>query len=302
MHARNASLALPEKDASRAAFARAASTFGDACVVHDWARQQVLERLDVVRLIPATVADIGCAVGRGTAALARRYPLARRVAVDSSVAMLATGRQAAPEAAAAWLAGDAERLPLKDGCIDLLLANLVLPWCSPAAFFAEARRVLRPDGLVTFATLGPDTLQEVRRAWLRADDVVHVHAAFDMHDLGDAAVAAGLAEPVLDVDRIEVAYRDVDALVADLRACGAVNTAPGRRKSLTGPRRWRTFADTLHARRIDDRFVVTIEVIFGQAWGRPARMARTPAGETVVPLAHVQRKRAGRLHGAAPVL
>ena len=34
-----------------------------------------------------------------------------------------------------------------------------------------------------------------------------------MHDFGDLAMAAGLAEPVLDVDRIEVTYADVAGLV-----------------------------------------------------------------------------------------
>ena len=48
-----------------------------------------------------------------------------------------------------------------------------------------------------------------------------------MHDLGDLMLAGGLAEPVLDVDRIEVTYGDVAALVRDLRASGSGNVAGG---------------------------------------------------------------------------
>lgn len=291
-------MALPEPRASRIAFDRAAATFERACFVHDWARQRLIERLDLVRLIPATVADVGCAVGKGATVLAQRYPQARVLGLDTSVAMLSRAHAAAG-AAATWLIGDAERLPLRDGCIDLMLANLVLPWCEPPAFFAQARRTLRPGGLLTFATLGPDTLQEVRRAWRAADDRIHVHAAFDMHDLGDAAIDAGLSEPVLDVERIELTYRDAGALVADLRGCGGVNTAAGRRKTLTSPNRWRAFADSLQARRAGGRFAVTVEVILGQAWGGPAGKVRSAAGEIVVPLEHVRRKKSAGVRSGA---
>jgi malonyl-CoA O-methyltransferase len=142
-----------------------------------------------------------------------------------------------------------------------------------------------------FATFGPDTLREVRRAWGSVDRDIHVHAAFDMHDLGDRALAAGLAEPVLDVERITLSYCDVRDLVRDLRACGAVNTAAGRRSTLTGPKRWRAFADALEAGRRGERFDVTVEVIFGQAFGGGTR-ARAE-GEVVIPLTRLGRRGRG---------
>jgi malonyl-CoA O-methyltransferase len=281
-----AELALPGKRATRAVFERAAPTFADACVVHDFARERLLERLDLVRLEPGTIVDVGCALGFGAAALAGRYPSARVVALDASRGMLAGASRALAESASTCVAaGDAELLPLSTASVALLFANLVLPWCRPEDAFREAARVLRPGGLCMFATLGPDTLAEVRRAWARVDGRIHVHAAFDMHDLGDLAGAAGLKEPVLDVERISLTYADVRDLVADLRACGAVNTAPGRRTSLTGPARWRGFAEALDAQKQGGRFAVTVELIFGQAWGGAAERRRDRgAGEIVVPL------------------
>ena len=103
--------------------------------------------------------------------------------------------------------------------------------------------MLAEGGAMLFATLGPDSLQEIRSAFAAVDDRIHVHAAFDMHDLGDLALAAGLAEPVLDVDRLEVTYADLAGLVRDLRAAGGVNVAGGRRRSLTGAARWRTLRE-----------------------------------------------------------
>ena len=279
--------ALPETRAARRAFDRARE-FESACFIHDEARSRLLERLELVRLAPMVAVDLGCATGRGAARLAARYPAARVLAVDSSQTMLRAAAAGAAEAVGV-VAGDAAALPLRSASVDLVLANLVLPWCRPDRMLAEAARVLRDGGALLFATLGPDSLQEVRTAFAAVDDRIHVHAAFDMHDLGDLALAAGLAEPVLDVDRIEVTYTHVAALVRDLRAVGAVNVAGGRRRSLTGRRRWGRFVERL-PHRADGRFAVTVELILGQAWGRGVVLRRgSSGGEIRVPISRIKR-------------
>ena len=258
--------ALPDRRATRRAFQRA-TDFDSACVVHDEARRRLLQRLELLRLAPEIAIDLGCATGRGAVELAARYPDARILAIDSSASMLGEARRrvrAIPQVEV--LGGDAESLPVRGAVAGLIFANLVLPWCLPQLVFAEAARVLAPDGLLVFATLGPDTLREVRRAWAQVDRDIHVHAEFDMHDLGDLAMAAGLAEPVLDVDRLEVTYAEVASLVRDLRACGAVNVAAGRRRGLASEQRWRRFETALHPAG-SGRFAVTVELVLGQAWG-----------------------------------
>jgi malonyl-CoA O-methyltransferase len=280
--------ALPEKRAARRAFDRARE-FESACFIHDEARARLDTRLDLIRLTPSVAVDLGCATGRGAAALAARYPRARVLAVDSSLRMLRTAAASAAPAVSA-LGGDAEALPLYAGAAELVLANLVLPWCRPDRLFAEAARVLADGGAFLFATLGPDSLREVRAAFAAVDDKIHVHAAFDMHDLGDLALAAGLAEPVLDVDRIEVTYADVAGLVRDLRAVGAMSTAGGRRRALTGARRWGRFVERL-PRGSDGRLAVTVELILGQAWGRGvAAVSRSGAQEIRVPVTRIKRR------------
>jgi malonyl-CoA O-methyltransferase len=279
--------ALPEARAARRAFDRARA-FESACFIHDEARARLLERLEFLRVEPKVAVDLGCATGRGAAALAVRYPGARVLAVDSSSRMLRASNAGAAETVRV-IGGDATALPLRGGSVDLMLANLVLPWCRPDRLLAEAARVLTDGGALLFATLGPDSLQEVRAAFAVVDDRIHVHAAFDMHDLGDLAMAAGLAEPVLDVDRLVVTYADVAALVRDLRAVGAVNVAGARRRGLTGRRRWGRFVERL-PRGADGRFAVTVELILGQAWGRGAVANRQlPPGEIRVPVSRIKR-------------
>lgn len=274
--------ALPEKRAARRAFDRARG-FESARFIHDEARARLLARLDFLRLVPRVALDLGSATGHGANELAARYPDARVLALDSSATMQRAAAAGAAQGVQV-LGGDAEAWPLRAASADLVLANLVLPWCRPDRLFAEAARVLTDGGAFLFATLGPDSLREVRAAFAAVDDRIHVHAAFDMHDLGDLALAAGLAEPVLDVDRLTVTYSGLAGLVADLRAAGAINVAGGRRRMLTGANRWRRFEARLVPAA--GRLAVTVELIFGSAWGRGPR---PPRGEIRVPVERIRR-------------
>ena len=176
-------------------------------------------------------------------ALAARWPKARIVALDASPAMLREAAKRDDASRIEWLLGEAEALPLPEAGFDLVFSNLMLPWCEDLdAVFAEVARVLKPRGLFTFTTFGPDTLVELRAAWRAADEAAHVHPFTDMHDLGDGLVRAGFSEPVLDVSRYTLTYPDVDALMRDLKAIGAQNASSGRGRAASpaaaGCRRW----------------------------------------------------------------
>jgi malonyl-CoA O-methyltransferase len=263
-----------ERHCVRRAFDRAAASYDAAAVLHAEIRQNLLGRLDLMSVAPRAVVDAGAATGHASRALKRRYPRALVIALDSSRGMLsAAARQQSWLRPFARVCADAERLPLKDSSIDLIVSNLLLQWCDPDAVFAECRRVLAPQGLLSFSTLGPDTLRELRAAWMQVDSRSHVHQFFDMHDLGDALVRSGFAAPVLDVERITLKYLDVRALAADLKAVGAHNATAGRAKGLTTPRQFAAVQAAYEKFRQDGRLPATYEVVFAHAWA-PAQTAR----------------------------
>ena len=170
-----------------------------------------------------------------------------------------------------------------------------LPTCCcrgaiPGEVFREAARVLRDGGLLLFTTVGPDTLGEVREAWSEVDDGLHVHGFVDMHDLGDLATRSGLAEPVLDIDRLTVTYPDVDGLVSDLRACGATNVAHGRRSQLTGRSRWNAFRDRMESQRTEAGLSIGVELIFGQTWGTGSAKPRSGSRSVSISVDEVTRR------------
>ena len=279
----------------RASFDRASAGYESAAGLQARVAAELLERLAVFAFEPGVVLDLGAGTGRVTRELKRRYRRALVIALDLAPGMLREARRHQQ-----WwrrferLCADALRLPLADGSVDIVFSNLMLQWCQPLdTALAECRRVLKPDGFFAFSTFGPDTLHELRGAWARADGYNHVNHFVDVHEVGDALVRAGLMEPVLDVDRLEVTYPDALSLMRDLKAIGAHNVTAGRPRALAGRARLQRMQDAYEAFRRDDRLPATYEVIYGASWGAAGRRAAAAiAGEARIAPGSIRR--AGR--------
>jgi malonyl-CoA O-methyltransferase len=275
----------------RRSFERAAASYDAAAVVQTEIRNRLLERLDIVKLAPEVVLDLGAGTGHASRALRLRYP-AQVVAFDGSAEMLRqAGRQQTLLKRFRRVQGDAHRLPFRTGAVDLVFSNLLLEWChDPDQVFREIRRVLRPGGLLTFTTLGPDTLRELRDSWRAVDAHTHVHRFIDMHDLGDALMRAGYAEPVMDTERLTVTFPGLRALMRELKATGSANLAAGASRGLTGRGRWQRFETAGEALATNGVIPASVEVVYGQAWAGALPAAKAVDGEVRVPLANLRRR------------
>jgi malonyl-CoA O-methyltransferase len=265
--------ALPEKGAVRRSFERAASGYDRHAVLQREVGARLAQHLDPMRIEPRTVIDLGCGTGEAFTELRRRFPSARLVGLDLAPAMLQQARARTPAwkrlfgaANTALACADAERLPLAAGSAQLAWSNLMLQWCDPEAVFAEVARVLEPGGLLIFSTFGPDTLKELRAAFAAVDSREHVNTFVDMHDLGDALVRAGLAEPVMEMEILTLEYASVEAVARDLKAIGAANALPGRPRGLSGRGRWRRMVERYERERRSGALPATYEVVYGHAW------------------------------------
>ena len=232
----------------------------------------MLERLDYIRIAPRVILDAGS--GPPRPGLGKRYPRARVIALDFALPMLRprgffTGLFHMPAQA---ICADMERLPLADASVDFVWSSMALHWLGePLAAFAEFRRVLAPDGLLMFSTLGPDSLKELRAA----AGAARVHAFIDMHDLGDMLLAAGFSAPVMDMELITLAYAGSEKMLSDLRASGQTSARADRPRGLAG----RRFAAALR-RGLGEQPKATYEVVYGHAW-KPAASKIDPQVKTV---------------------
>ena len=159
--------------------------------------------------------------------------------------------------------------------LQYVVIHLQMAWLDFESLLSEVRRVLKPGGVVFFASLGPDTLGELAYAWAQVDQHPHVHPFVDMHFVGDALARLGFSQPIVDTDWLTVEYDNVGLLLDDLKSEGFVNLLPDRRKTLTGKARMEAFRQELvESFSRNGTLPINFEIIFG--------FARIPTPEATV--------------------
>ena len=269
----------------RQRFDRAAPHYDRHAGVQQEIASRLLERLELVRLEPRCIIDLGAGTGASLGPLRQRYPRARLMAVDFSHAMLAQAHRAHRTATA--IAADAFQLPFAANSIDLVFSSSTLQWCLPLAdVLQEIRRILRPAGLLMFSTYGPDTLRELRAAQQAAGLPSGINEFSDMHPIGDLLVEQAYQDPVLDVERLNVSYASVRSLAQELRGIGSSRLEQPQEPCATRTH-WEAM-EQAYPKDAQGRIHATYEVIFGHALA-PATTV-SDDGVAAVPLAALKRR------------
>lgn len=213
--------------------------------------EQMFARLEFMTLAPQRIVDLSFAE-QNVERLKKRYPKAEIIAINAESAIL----------------------PLDDHSVDLIFANLFLPWCENSKkILAEWQRILRPNGLLIFSSLGPDTLIELREEFV--DDFIFHR--IDMHDIGDQLIHAKFADPVLDVDYLTVTYQNLATLFCELQNLQLLSSCLVKKTIVPNS---------------ENIFPVTYEIIHAHAWGKEfaATSTQNELGEVRIPLAHLRRQ------------
>lgn len=282
-----------DKKSMQRSFDQAVASYDEAAVLQREVADRLLQRLDYIRIQPQRILNIGSGTGYCTQQLLKRFPKADVYALDISHAMLRYSQQQQSlwqrfTSRVKYINADAGALPFMAAQFDMVFSSLTLQWCiSLDQVFAEIKRVLRANGMLLFSTFGPDTLKELRTSWQQVDEYTHVNPFIDMHDIGDAMLRAGLAEPVTDAEYITMTYAKLIGLLRDLKALGAHNVNQLRRHSLTGKGRLQALIDRYEAFRIDGRLPASYEVISGHAWIGQTAAHNTAPDEIHIPFSDI---------------
>ena len=281
----------------RESFDRAAAGYDEVALLQQTIAQRLLERLDLIKLQPQRILDVGAGTGQLTLQLTRRYKNCEVIALDLAPAMLKLARQRLGTldkwfGKQRFICGDADHLPLADNSVDMIISNFAIQWCSDLdQTFTEFQRVLKPNGLLLFTTFGPDTLKELRQAWRTVDDAIHVNSFIDMHDIGDAMMRAKFSDPVMDTERLTLTYKDGMAVMRDLKAMGAHNVSAGRSHALTGKQKLQQMLNAYDTFRNSAGLLpATYEVVYGHAWGAETPSHQQNSGEIHIPLSQINRR------------
>lgn len=249
-------------------FQTAVSTYDQASFFYREAGDRLVEQLEWMRITPVLWIDLGMGTGYITQQLQKKYPYAQGIGLDLAPAMLHYARAHSFEAAWWSICGEANRLPIQENTVDLVVSHLMLPWCNEVdVIFREFYRILKPGGLLLFSTFGPDTLQEVRASWAEVDENPHVHLFFDAHDLGDFLKYTGFLDPVMQTEWLTGLYPDINKLHQDLKQTGSTNILQNRSRNLLGRERYLRFLKAYaQYRHATGQWPVTFEFIYGHCW------------------------------------
>ena len=244
----------------RAARRDRASRTGPVLFLHERAFEDILERLrDVSRRFESAlmigVPDKGWPQRLGS--------------VAGTVIAADPGERFARSANGVQLAEDA--LDFQPSSFDLAVAIGTLDTVNdlPQALL-RLRFALKPDSLLIGAMSGGNSLPRLRQAMRAADAVAgtaspHVHPRVEPAALAHLLSSAGFVMPVVDVDRVSVAYPSLKGLVDDLRGMAATNILSGRSKAPLGRAAFRAAQHDFRPDKADPT-TETFEILHFAAW------------------------------------
>ena len=245
--------------------------------LHEEVAQRMQERLDLIKHQPASWLHWAPLNGgmQAHGVLTQRYPKAACAVLETSPQRAHHVQQALAQPwwkAGRWRQPQAQVSTQLGAPAHMLWANMCLHMAAdPQALMSQWHSAVQVDGFLMFSCLGPDTLKELRALYQSLGWPAPSHEFTDMHDWGDMLVAAGFAEPVMDMERITLTFETPQRLLQELRGLGR-NLNVGRFPALRG-RRW-------HAELLDavarQPLQLSFEVVYGHAF-KPAKRLRVGA-------------------------
>lgn len=233
--------------------------------------QRMEEKLSIVRLSPQHIFHSGCLQPK---IIYRHFPNARNYSSDLSV-------QRSP--LTNLISQILKRPTLKfvslddvvcQHAIDLVWSNLELQHhSSPEELIKAWERLLKPESLLMFSYLGPDTAKELRTMGC-LDHALP--STWDMHDVGDALSQSGFAEPVMDMEYITLEYDNAELLFKD-----AVELGFGVSEQING----------LGVDGFTNPLQLTLEVVYGHAWTPKQRLSRSTMGVATIDIDQIVRQK-----------
>ena len=236
-----------------AKFSAIAHSYEQAAFIEQEIGQRLISNLQELNLTPKYILDLGCGTGLFTTQIMTLFPQAQIIGLDLSLEMVKIATQKHNLNA---VCANGVQMPFANLQFDLVIANCCIPIMP---LLSEIQRILKIDGLFVCSSMGPDTFHElsiVNDNWL------------DMHILGDILLQQNFKDPIVNAEKINFNYPNIELLLEDLQESGH----DIEHTSITS----------------HDSCAVTVEAIYVMAWKTVTSQFRDDAGNIFVNIDTIQ--------------
>ena len=249
---------------------RAAPSYADFAFLKDAAAARLADRLELMRRDFDLCLDIGAHDGRLAHHFAGLGKIGCMIHTETAEKFTIATKQHGPSVVHAL-----SDLPYKSESFDAVFSCLALHWVDDLpGLMIQARKLLKPNGLLLISLLGGRSLTELKQSLAEAEQDItgglspRCAPMADIRDIGGLISRAGLALPVADSDRLSVNYLHMYQLMRDLRGMGEQNSLLARLKKPT-KRQLFTRAAEIYQRRFgqpDGQIPASFEIVTVTGW------------------------------------
>ena len=226
-------------------FGRAASSYDSAAGVQQKMSDQLIGLTSAYTgdKTIERITDLGCGTGLSLQELSTLYPGARLTAVDISPGMLAQARTRLQNAEI--VCADMEQYS-STSPQDLIFSNASIQWCDLRKVSDRAYRSLNTGGIFALSTFGPDTHNEVAKAWQQVDGRDHRIDFLDSGEHIKILQASGFSMIGHQTSTRRICFDSAQALLDSIKRTGATNASRDRDRGLLSPGRYRNLLRELN--------------------------------------------------------
>jgi len=262
------------KSLKRSIFDRAAKTYDEFAVLQHQIIDNLVDRLEFVKIDPKLIMDLGSGTCRAGQLLQRKYKKTKIINLDFSENMLLQGQiknknflQWVRRKKDMYICSDFEKLPFAKNIFDMVWSSSSIQWASDIdQLLKGVFNALKPGGLFILSSFGPETLVELNQISKKIFNKSTTSHFIDMHDLGDLLLNLGFQNPVLDREIFVMTYQHPSDLFKDLKRIGATSGNMDDFKGMKSRGYLEKIINEYSNYKKDNLYPASYEVIYAHAW------------------------------------
>ncbi len=177
--------------------------------------------------------------------------------------------------------------------MDCIFANAFLPLIYDYEnFWQECLRVLKPNGVLLFSTVGPGSLSELRASLKAFTHENSMNIYVDLHDLGDGLMHAGFQDPAVESEIVELHYASFKKLLHELKNLGSIKLWSDYPHLYYGKEFWPQLENFYRENfsSATKKLVLSFEIYYGIAFAKDQRQFKEKE-EVSIPISAIKRRK-----------